>query len=335
MRKAIPLIVLGFVAGVAKADFETLLVDIDREPDQIIPLWPDGAPGGENVTMSERREERTNPYGLSDHSVTDVTDPALSVFHAVQPDGSAMLIAPGGGYSRIVVEHEGWESARWFSRHGPTVYVMTYRLPHQGWAAGAEAPLQDIQRAIRLIRSRAAQDAIDPNRVIVLGFSAGGHLAGLLATRFSEPTYEPVDAADALPARPDAAALIYPVVTMREAETHMGSRQNLIGRSPSAEAIAKYSLEIAPPAATPPTVLIHAGDDTAVPVANSILLYEALLAADVPVAMHLFENGGHGFGMRGIDADPLHEWPELVMGFGRAHHVFAQVEAAAARSNRR
>jgi acetyl esterase/lipase len=233
-----------------------------------------------------------------------------------------MLIVPGGGYSLIVVDHEGWESARWFSGHGPTVYVMTYRLPHQGWDAGAEAPLQDAQRAIRLIRARAEQDRIVPDRVMVLGFSAGGHLAGSLATRFAESVYEPIDAADAQSARPDAAALIYPVVTMREPYVHMGSRENLIGRSPSSETIARYSLETAPPADTPPVLLIHAGDDTAVPVENSILLYQALGEAGVSVAMHLFEVGGHGFGMRGIDAAPLHAWPELVMDFGRAHGVF-------------
>jgi acetyl esterase/lipase len=274
------------------------------------------------VTLTERYEQRANPYGLADRSITDVTDPTLSIFFGTNPDGSAMLIAPGGGYSRIVVEHEGWESARWFSRHGPTVYVMTYRLPHQGWAAGADAPLQDIQRAIRLIRARADADGVDPDRVMVLGFSAGGHLAGSLATRFAETVYAPVDAADALSARPDAAALLYPVVTMRQRYTHMGSRQNLIGRSPTPAAISRYSLENEPPADTPPTVLIHAGDDTAVPVENSIGLYAALKAAGVPAALHVFENGGHGFGMRGIDDAPLHVWPELVLDFGRAHGIF-------------
>lgn len=321
-RASVAALVLSAMTVAVPVSAQSLIVDADRAPDEVIRLWPGGAPGGENVALTEHYEQRTNPYGLADRSITDITDPTLSVFRGREPDGSAMLIAPGGGYSLIVVEHEGWESARWFSRHGPTVYVMTYRLPHQGWAARAEAPLQDIQRAIRVIRARAAADGIDPGRVMVLGFSAGGHLAGSLATRFAESVYAPVDTADALSARPDAAALIYPVVTMREPNTHLGSRQNLIGRSPTPATIARYSLETDPPADTPPTVLIHAGDDPAVPVENSIDLYAALKAAGVPAALHVFEHGGHGFGMRGIDAAPLHVWPELVMDFGRAHGIF-------------
>lgn len=323
MRKAIALaLFLGAAVCAPGSDAQSLLVDPDRAPDETISLWPGGAPGGENVELTQRREQREGPGGSPMQIVTDITDPTLAIFRAAQPDGSAILIVPGGGYSLVVVDHEGWESARWFSRHGPTVYVMTYRLPHQGWAAGADTPLQDAQRAIRLIRARTGRDGVDPNRIMVLGFSAGGHLAGSLAMRFAETVYEPTDGADALPARPDAAALIYPVVTMREPAVHMGSRQNLIGRSPSAAAIARYSLEAAPPADTPPMLLIHAGDDTVVPVANTIGLYSALQAAGVPSAMHIFEKGGHGFGMRGIDDQPLHVWPELVLEFGRAHGVF-------------
>jgi acetyl esterase/lipase len=164
--------------------------------------------------------------------------------------------------------------------------------------------------------------------VMVLGFSAGGHLAGSLATRFDEKTYPPVDAADELPARPDAAALIYPVVTMREPYLHEGSRRNLLGAAPTPAAIARYSLETAPPATTPPTLLIHAGDDPAVPVQNATLLYAALQSARVPVAMHLFEKGGHGFGVRGLDDGPLRQWPQLVMDFGHAHGLFTARAAA-------
>jgi acetyl esterase/lipase len=318
----------GFAASLAAwsspAVGQPLIVDVDRGPDEVLTVWPDGAPGGEGVELSERLEERTNVYGLADHSATDVTDPTLSVFFAPEPDGSAILIAPGGGYSRIVVEHEGWETARWFARQGSTVFVMTYRLPHQGWQAGADAPLQDIQRAIRVIRARADEDDVDANRIMVLGFSAGGHLAGSLALRFGESAYLPIDAADRLSARPDAVALLYPVVTMREPYVHMGSRQNLIGASPSPESISKYSLESSPPPNTPPVILIHAGDDSAVPVENSIRLYAALKQVGVPASLHVFERGGHGFGMRGLDDDPLARWPQLVVDFGRAHGLFGE-----------
>jgi acetyl esterase/lipase len=323
-RLILPVLVICFAFEPSAA--QTLLVDVDRGPDEVVDLWPNGAPGGRDVGVTEHREQRAGPADLPMQIVTDVTAPTLSIFRAREPDGSALLIVPGGGYALIVVDHEGWESARWFSRQGPTVYVMTYRLPHQGWDAGADAPLQDAQRAIRLIRARAERDRIDADRVAVLGFSAGGHLAGSLATRFVEDAYAPVDAADTLSARPNAAVLLYPVVTMREPYVHMGSRQNLIGGSPPDETIARYSLETAPPADTPPTLLIHAGDDTAVPVENSLLLYSALRDAGVPVAMHVFEKGGHGFGMRSIDDAPLHAWPDLVMAFGRAHGVFAAAD---------
>lgn len=321
-----PGIFLWLLACSAGSAPESLIVDAERNPDEVIQLWPGGAPGGENVQLTERRDARTNPYGLSDHSVTDVTEPTLSIFRAGQPDGSAILVAPGGGYSRVVVEHEGWESARWFSRRGPTVYVMTYRLPQQGWRAGPDTPRQDAQRAIRLIRSRAKQDGVDPNRVMVMGFSAGGHVAGSLATRFAESVYDPIDAADTLSARPDAAALLYPVATMREPYVHSGSRQNLIGSAPTTAAIARYSLETEPPAATPPVILIHAADDSAVPAENSIGLFRALKAAGVPAALHIFEKGGHGFGMRGLEDNPLHVWPGLVMDFGRTHGVFGPAD---------
>jgi acetyl esterase/lipase len=309
-----------------EAQKETLLVDAHRAPDEVVPLWPDGAPGGTGVQLTEHIESRMDPQGVPYDSAVDVTRPTLSVFRAAHPDGSAVLIVPGGGYSLVVIDHEGWESARWFSRHGPSAYVMTYRMPHQGWSAGPDTPLQDAQRAIRLIRSRAAQDRIDPARVMVMGFSAGGHLAGSLAERFDEQLYPSIDGVDALSARPDAAALIYPVVTMQEPSVHLGSRKNLIGESPAPALIAKYSLETDPPADTPPMLLIHADDDPAVPVENSIKLHAALQKAHIPTAMHLFEKGGHGFGMRGLDDGPLHLWPQLVLDFGTAHGVFRTPE---------
>lgn len=308
--------------SVAAAQSDELLVDLARQPDEVVPIWPDAAPGGADVQLSEHLEARTNAFGLEDHAARDITSPALSVFHAEHPDGSALLIAPGGGYSYVVVEKEGWEGARWFARRGVTTYVMTYRLPQQGWAAGPDTPLQDAERAIRVIRARAAQDGIDPGRIAVMGFSAGGHVMGSLATRFAERVYDPVDAADDFSARPDAAVLVYPVLTMRDPYVHRGSRTNLIGESPSPERIAKYSVETSPPADTPPVFLLHAGDDRSVPVENSIQLYQALKKAGVPVVMHLFEHGGHGFGLRGLDDNPVRVWPQLVLDWGTAQGVF-------------
>lgn len=285
-------------------------------------LWPDGPPGGVPASLIEHSIERTNPFGLPDRAVLDVTNPTLSVFRPDHPDGSAILLIPGGGYKWVVVEKEGYEGARWFNRRGATVYVMSYRLPQQGWAAGPHAPLQDAQRAIRLIRSRAAEDGIDPSRVMVMGFSAGGHVAGRLTTRFDANVYPATDAADALSARPDASVLVYPVITLSEPYTHPASRENMIGPDPSPEDIAAYSVETDPPANAPPVFILHAGDDTAVSVENALLAYQAFRKAGVPTSLHIFEHGGHGFGLRGIDDDPLHVWPQLVIDWGRDEGIF-------------
>jgi len=299
-----------------------LLVDPGRQPDAVIDLWPAGAPGGDGVKLTERIVERDNPFGLPDRAAHEVTTPTLSVFRPQKPNGTAILIIPGGGYSWVVIDKEGFEGARWFSRAGATVYILKHRLPHQGWTAGPDTPLQDAQRAIRTIRARAAEDGVDPARVMVMGFSAGGHVAGSLATRFDAEVSPPADATDRLSARPDAAVLMYPVVTMQPGAAHAGSRRNLLGETPSADMTEKYSLETSPPASTPPIFLLHAADDASVPVENSLLLFSALKKAGVPAALHVFETGGHGFGLRGIDEDPRRTWPSLVVDWSRLHGLF-------------
>ncbi len=299
------------IARTGKTGQQPLLVDLDRQPDLEIELWPDGPPGGENVTVTEHYVERDNPWNLVDRAAHDVTRPTLQFFKAQEPDGSTILIVPGGGYSWVVVEKEGYEGARYFNRRGANAFVLKYRLPHQGWAAGPDAPLQDAQRAMRIVRARAQEDGADAARICVMGFSAGGHVAGSLATRFSAKVYEPLDDADAFSARPDAAALIYPVATMTEPFAHPKSRENMLGLAPSLERIARYSLETDPPKNTPPTFILHASDDDSVPVENALMTYRAFKDAGIKTAMHIFEHGGHGFGLRGIDDDPLRAWPDL------------------------
>lgn len=286
-------------------------------PDEVVFLWPAGPPGGVPPGLSEHIVHRDNPFGLIDRAAHDVIAPSLSVFRPSVPDSSAILIIPGGGYKWVVIDKEGFEGARHFSGQGATVYVLRYRLPHQGWAAGANAPLQDAQRAVRLIRSRAAKDGIDPARVTVMGFSAGGHLAGLLATGFDAPVYAPQDPVDTRSARPDGAVLVYPVSTMARPFAHEGSRLNLIGADPTPEQEAAWSLENRVRPDMPPVFLMHAADDEAVPVENALVLYEALRRASVPAALHVFEAGGHGFGLRGIAGTPLEDWPGMVTRWGR------------------
>jgi acetyl esterase/lipase len=295
----------------------TLLLDLERQPDEDIDLWPNAPPGSAAVSLSEHIVHRDNDFGLVDRAAHEVTRPILSRFNADAPDGSALLIIPGGGYSWVVIDKEGYEGARWFTHRGVTTYVLRHRLPHQGWAAGADTPLQDAQRAMRVIRARAARDGVNPARITVMGFSAGGHVAGSLATRFNQNVYDAVDAADTLSAKPDLAALIYPVVTMRAAHAHPGSRRNLLGENPSEARVAAYSLETNPPADAPPTFLMHAADDPAVPVENSLNLFAALRSVGIPTEMHVFEHGGHGFGLRGLETNSARTWPELFLNWRR------------------
>lgn len=281
---------------------------------EVWPLWPGDPPGGEAVAVQERVVERSkDPAGLRDRYVQHVRRPTLTVFRSARPNGASLLIAPGGGYRWVVMDKEGYECAARFAAAGFTVHVMTYRLPGDGWAAGPATPLQDVQRAMRMVRQRAP----DPARVALMGFSAGGHVAGCGALMFDRPAYSPTDAADALSARPDLSLLCYPVASMDPSIAHAGSRRELLGDSPTPQAQAAWSLEEQARSDAPPTFLLHALDDASVPPANSLRLMESLRVKKVPVEAHLFEEGGHGFGLRFAVGKPVAAWPDLALGWMR------------------
>lgn len=283
---------------------------------ELISIWPGAAPGGEQATAREEVVERArSPADLRDRIVKGVTRPTLTVFRPQHPNGLALLMAPGGGYAWVVMDKEGYETAERLAASGVTVFVMTYRLPQEGWAAGPDAPLQDAQRALRLIRYRAAEFAVDPHRVGVIGFSAGGHVAGMLTLAFDRPVYAPLDAADQVSARPDVSILVYPVATMDQAFAHKGSRRNLLGDAPTSEQVRAYSLEALARPDAPPVMLVHALDDASVPPENSLGLIAALRAAKVPVEAHFFQEGGHGFGLRFAVGKPVAAWPDLVLAW--------------------
>ncbi|MBA3999983.1 alpha/beta hydrolase [Brevundimonas sp.] len=286
------------------------------DPTETVRLWPGGAPGGENVTVVAQVNERSEDPAFHDRFAVYTTDPILTVFRPERPNGAALLLIPGGGYRWAVVDKEGYDCARVFAAAGVTCFVLRYRLPGDNWAAGPNAPLQDAQRAMRLIRAHAAQYGVDPDRIGALGASAGGHLAGTLAARHGDAVYEAVDAADAVSARPDLSILMYPVVTLTDPHAHAGSRSHLLGENPTADQIRNWSLETMPRRDTPPTFIVHAMDDGAVPPENAMMLTTALRAADVPVETHLFEEGGHGFGIRQIVGRPAAVWPELALAWG-------------------
>jgi len=283
-------------------------------PADVTDLWPGGAPGGGAVKVVQEITEAANSDNLRDRTVTGITRPTLSRFPAERRARGAALIIPGGGYGRVVVDREGFETARWLAARGVEAHVLLYRLPADGWAAGPDAPLQDAQRALRLIRRRSGTA-----KVAVIGFSAGGHLAAHLATGFERQVYPAIDEADRLSARPDLAGLIYPVITLMGEAAHAGSRDRLVGASPAAERLRAYSMETRVTNRTPPTFLAHAADDTVVPVVNSRMMFEALRAAGVAAELHVFEEGGHGFGIRGAIGKPAAAWTQLFLDWVARH----------------
>lgn len=287
------------------------------DPTEVIDLWPGGAPGAPATLPAETVTQRATDPAISDRSVQGIAVARMVVFRPARPNGAAVLLTPGGGYRLVVVDKEGYELARWLTERGFTCFVLFYRLPGEGWANRTDVALADAQRAMRLIRHRAGDYGIDPERVGAMGFSAGGHVCADLSTRFAYPAYDPVDAADRLSARPCAAAPIYPVISMDSAIAHAGSRELLLGPDPSAELEAAHSLDRNVPADAPPFFLLHAEDDGAVPVANTLRLRDALKAQGLRVETHLFEVGGHGFGLRQTIGKPVEIWPELWRAWAR------------------
>lgn len=287
------------------------------QPVETIDLWPRGAPGLPTGALVETVAERATDTLVNDRAVYGITRPRMAVFRPDRPNGAAVLLTPGGGYRWVVVDKEGYEMARWLAARGFTAFVLFYRLPGEGWAAGPDVPLADAQRAMRLIRHRARDFAIEPERVSAMGFSAGGHVCASLSTRFSASVYSPVDAADRLSARPHSAAPIYPVISMDPAIAHPGSRQLLLGPAPTMQAEGLYSPDRQVPADAPPHFLLHAEDDDVVPVENALRLRAGLKARAIPVETHLFQNGGHGFGLRKAIGKPAEAWPDLWRAWAR------------------
>ncbi len=229
--------------------------------------------------------------------VSKVSVPTLTIYKPVKSSekSAAVIICPGGGYGILAASHEGSHVAKAFNEWGITAFVLKYRLPDEAIMVDKTiGPLQDAQRAIQLVRQNAKEWNIDPAKIGIMGFSAGGHLASTASTHFEKPV---IDNPKKISLRPDFSLLIYPVISFSDNLTHMGSRNNLIGQNPSAEKIKEYSNELQVKANTPPAFLVHAEDDGGVKVANSIQYYEALKRNNVKAEIRLYEKGGHGFGM--------------------------------------
>ena len=290
---------------------------------ETIALWPRPLAGQLHPGMTEVVEQTSSDPAYSSRRMKGISQPHLVVFPAANPNGGAMLIIPGGGFAWNYFEHEGYYLAEALNRAGITCFVLFYRLAQDGWADPASVGPADAQRAMRVIRAQAARFHVDPARLGVMGFSAGGFLTATLATRHEAAFYAPVDAADRLSARPVLAAPIYPVQTVDPAYAYEGVATSLFGGKATAAEIRTWSPDLNVTASTPPTFLTHAEDDGLVPVANTTRLRDALVAQKITVETHLFARGGHGFGTRLDPGGPGGLWVPLFLNFAHGQKLFA------------
>lgn len=281
-----------------------------------LPLWPSGSPGlGPTIRL------RTGG-SVGNRILTEIDAPSLAVYRPASGDGSALIIVPGGGYMQENIDIEGTEIAKRFNQAGIAGFVLTYRLPSEGWPEGPVAPLKDALRAVRIVRTNARAYGLDPARIGAIGFSAGGHLVASLAMRSAENIYAPIDEIDRADPRPSFFALGYPVVTMLPPFAHEASVEHLLGKTASNELRQAWSAERYVSQDTPPGFLFGCADDPYVPIENTTMLFAAMRAKQVRSEMHIFERGGHGFGLRLAPALPATSWPDLLLRWGRSAQFF-------------
>ncbi|OUW34459.1 MAG: esterase [Flavobacteriaceae bacterium TMED179] len=274
-------------------------------------LWPDG-----NVPNQKKSDEKEKFSETDIIRISNVQTPSIEIYLPSKSirTGKAVVICPGGGYGILAYDWEGTDFAKLLNSKGIAAFVLKYRLPVSSSIIDPKwAPLQDAQQAFRLIRSNAKKWDINPTTIGIMGFSAGGHLASTLGTKYDKKTTaDSNNPLKHLSARPNFMALIYPVITFDEKYYHGGSKNNLIGKDASVELIEEFSNNLQVNSNTPPTFLVHSADDKGVPIENSLLFYEALLKNNVSAEMHLYSNGGHGYGL-GRGKGSLEDWPQLLL----------------------
>jgi len=273
----------------------------------IIELYPDGTPG---LKLGVSVEEINTSEKAGDiMRVRNVTKPTLTVFVPKNKTSDAsVIICPGGGYHILALDHEGYDIAEWFAEHGVTAFVLKNRLPQEELFDNSTIrPLQDAQQALRIVKKNASDYSIDSNKVGIMGFSAGGHLAATASTHFDKQVGEVTDIN--MSVRPAFSVLIYPVISFSDSYGHTGSRNNLIGKDPSISDMEEYSNELHVTKDTPPSFMVHAFDDF-VHIENSLSYVKALKKANVPAELHLYDRGGHGFAFTHKNRGPVESWPD-------------------------
>lgn len=269
-----------------------------------IPLWPGKPPGSNGPSGPEKIGGAGTGYG----SVSNIATPRLRVYRPNIANGRAVIVCGGGGYFRIQLWKESTPAAKWLQLHGYTVFELIYRLPRDGW--DASAPFADAQRAMKIVRTRAADFGIAPDRIGIMGMSAGGHLAGFTALRPDQKFYDGTDRFENAPARPDFAALLFPVVQLRKPFDTTRTRREIIGEHPTKAAEDAWSLDTLANSDAPPMILFSASDDPIAPPGHNLSLFQALLAKGAKAELHIFEEGGHGWGL-GTPDQILSQWPDL------------------------
>ncbi len=279
-----------------------------------LPLWNGSPPLQKEMDL----KEEVVSEGIV--RIGNVQIPTIEVYLPAKQiaTGQAVVIFPGGGYSILAYDWEGTDFAKWLNSQGIAGIVVKYRLPKSASLTDPkEVPLMDAQRAIRLVRQNASGWNIDPTKVGIMGFSAGGHLASTLSTQYSHTVDRTMDAVDALSARPDFSILVYPVITFVNPAIHSGSMKALLGENQTEELKKRFSAELNVTEETPVTFLVHAGDDTGVPVENSLLYYAALRAKGVSASLHVYPKGGHGFAF-GMGKGPVENWRDVLLDWIKA-----------------
>lgn len=279
-----------------------------------LPLWPAGKVPNYQKTAEVEKRDTGDIIGIS-----LVQSPEITVYLPSKriATGQAIIICPGGGYSRLAYNWEGTDPARLLSARGIAAIVLKYRLPNSKSNITPHlSPLMDAKRAIRIVRANAVKWNIKKDRIGIMGFSAGGHLASTLATHFDAGNVTADDSIERQPSRPDFTVLVYPVISMSKSIMHAGSRNNLIGAGTDSSLEKRYSNELQVTKETPPTFLVHATDDKAVPVENSMLFYQALKDNGVAVEMHIYPTGGHGFGLA-VGKGYLETWTDRLVDWMR------------------
>ena len=291
-----------------------MFLQITFAQDHTIPLWAAGKVPNYQKTDEVEKSESTDIVRIS-----KVQSPDIAVFLPAKKNstGQAVIICPGGGYAYLSYNWEGTDVAKLLNAKGIAAIVLKYRLPNaKSNITPNLSPLMDAKRAMRMVRAYADKWGIKKNNIGIMGFSAGGHLASTLATHFDDGDRNSGDSIEQQSSRPDFAVLVYPVISMDKKITHMGSRNNLIGENPDSSLAKTYSNELEVTKQTPPTFLLHATDDKAVPVENSLRFYQALKDNGVPVEMHIFPTGGHGFGLA-LGKGTLETWTDLLVSWMR------------------